>query len=451
MLDRDYCQTLIEQVIHAGKNLSTDGIEVHVYGSNIATSRFANNSMTQNQAPSRIKLAVRVIKDERQARMSTEDLSKEGLETLVKDTALAASLLEREKDLPSLYDGAGADKDIVSISCYEAATAQLNPRERCERVGQMISIAKENGLSAAGTYSTGALVSALGNSNGLFAYHRESSVEASITMVASGSTGWAKAHASDANQIDLSVLSARAASKALGSDNARDIAPGIYTVILEPAATLDLLGFLWPDLAATSHIDKLSCLLNKVGKKVFADRLTVYDDVRHPLQVGAKFDDEGVLRQSVCLIENGVVKNLVYGRRAALKLNAKPTGHGLGEPNAYGETPRNIVMSGGTKTVDDLIASSDHAILLTRVWYVREINPATKLITGMTRDGTFMVKDGKIAHALKNLRFNVSVVDMLSNILELGKSVRTAAEESYPAVVPALKVGNFHFSSNTMF
>jgi predicted Zn-dependent protease len=451
MLSKDYCLKLIEQVIDSGKHLVLDGIEVHVHGSNIATSRFGDNSMTQNQSPSRIEVSVRVIKDRRQARLSTEDLSVEGLKKVVVDAAKVASLLQPDDELPDLLEKIESENNALELSRYLNKTAELTASDRAENVKAMIAVARENKLDAAGIYATGESVTALGNSNGLFAYHRQSSAEASITMVAPHSTGWAKVHSVDADDFDATAFARTAAQKALHSANPQDIEPGAYSVILEPSATLDLLGFLWGDFAATSHIDKLSCLLDKVGTKVFGDNVTVYDDVTHPLQAGSGFDGEGVLRERVCLIDKGVVKNLVFGRRAARKLNVKPTGHGLGEPNPYGEAPRNIVMSGGTKSLSDLISSTDHAVLLTRVWYVREVDSARKIITGMTRDGTFLVKNGKVAYGVKNLRFNVSIIDLLNNILDLGKSVRAAGEESFPALVPAMKVSDFTFTSSTEF
>lgn len=451
MLSEEECRSLIEKVISAGKSLSLDGVEVRLHGSNIATSRFANNSMTQNQAPKNMHISVRVIKAGRQAKLSTEDLSVKSLEQLVKNASQVASLLEPDKDLPSLLHSPEAEQNIVCQSRYVEKTAMLSPADRARSIKDIISIAQDNKLTAAGVYATGEFVTALGNSNDLFAYHQESSAEVSLTMVTPSSTGWAKAHSVDADSFDVANLAQTAAQKASSSADASDIEPGSYTVILEPAATLDLLGFIWPDFAATSHIDKLSCLLDKVGKKVFADNVTVYDDVNHPLQAGAIFDGEGVSRKRVCLIDKGVVTDLVYGRRAALKLKAQATGHALGEPNPYGEAPLNIVMSGGKSSLNDLIAGSDNAILLSRVWYVREVDPARKIVTGMTRDGTFLVKGGKVVQSLKNMRFNVSIMDMLNNILEVAQSARTAGGEFPPAVVPALKVSNFNFTSSTAF
>jgi predicted Zn-dependent protease len=151
------------------------------------------------------------------------------------------------------------------------------------------------------------------------------------------------------------------------------------------------------------------------------------------------------------LVDRGVPKNLVYSRATAKKMNAKPTGHGLPLPNEYGEAPMNLVFSGGDKSVEDMIRSTERGILVTRVWYIREVDPYEKILTGMTRDGTFLVENGRVAAGIRNFRFNQSVIEMLSNVEMLGPAVRAAGEESFEMVVPAMKVGNFHFSEVTKF
>jgi PmbA protein len=222
-------------------------------------------------------------------------------------------------------------------------------------------------------------------------------------------------------------------------------------VILPPSAVLDLVAFLWYDFAATSHKDKLSSLVGKVGQKVFGKNITVRDDFSHPLQAGPPFDGEGMPRQAVNLIEKGVVKNLVYGRRSAKHFKVESTGHGLAEPSPMGEIPTNIVLEGGNSSLAEMVATTDYGVLLSRVWYVRVVDPTSVLLTGMTRDGTFLIENGKIVKGVKNLRFNVSVIELLNNVLALGPAVRAAGEEGDPNVVPAMKVANFHFTSTTKF
>ena len=226
---------------------------------------------------------------------------------------------------------------------------------------------------------------------------------------------------------------------------------GRWTVILEPAAVLDLVGFLFYDFAGTAVRDQRSCFNKRMGKKVMGDNITVRDDVTHPLQSGAPFDGEGLPRQQVLLVEQGVLRNLVYSRATAKKMKTKPTGHGLPLPNEYGEAPYNLVFEGGTTPVEEMVASTERGILVTRLWYIREVDPYEKVLTGMTRDGTFLVEDGRIAGGVRNFRFNQNILEMLSNVEQLGPAVRAAGEESFEMVVPAMKVRGFHFTEVTKF
>lgn len=449
MISQDHCQSIIEAAIAHGKG-KADGIEVHVHGSDVATSRFANNGMTQNQSPSAVNVSVRVIVDGKQARLSTDKLDFTAVHELVDNAVKAASLLDKDPQLLPMLSANGLPP-LTNVNRFDDLTAHLSPDDRAHTIRSMIDVAKEGRLSAAGVYASGTTVSALGNSEGLFRFHKQTHSECSVTMSSLNSTGWAKAENPNKRQTDSLSMAKSAAQKAIASANPKEVDPGHYTVILEPSAVLDLLAFLWYDFAATSHIDKLSCFLDKVGQKVLGDNITVYDDAYHPLQNGAPFDGEGMPREKVTLIDKGVIKNLVYGRRAAKKLGAKPTGHGLAEPNTEGEYPLNIVMEGGNTSLEEMIATTGRGILLTRVWYVREVDPTKKIVTGMTRDGTFLVEDGKIKHGVKNFRFNESIIELLNRVQALGPAVRTAGEEGFPAVVPPMKVAYFNFDSVTKF
>jgi predicted Zn-dependent protease len=270
-------------------------------------------------------------------------------------------------------------------------------------------------------------------------------------MCAENSTGWAKAQSPLGKNLDIRAMAERAAKKAVASANPIEINPGHYTVILEPSAVLDLCSDLWYDFTGTSVLDKLSCFRDKLGQQALGKNITIYDDVYHPLQDGEPFDGEGMPRKKVCLVDKGVIKNLVYGRRSAKEFGVEPTGHGAREPSSLGEYPENIVVEGGDTSLEEMIRTTDTGILLTRVWYVREVDPTSKIVTGMTRDGTFLIEGGKISRGVKNLRFNESLIDMLNRVEALGLAVRAAGEESSPAVVPAMKVAYFNFESTTKF
>ena len=270
-------------------------------------------------------------------------------------------------------------------------------------------------------------------------------------MQEEGATSWAKANSASVAGFNSLELAQRASDKAHRSTGPRELEPGRYTVILEPAAVLDLVGFLFYDFAATALEDKRSCLNGRMGKRVFGKNITILDDVYNPLQLGAPFDGEGLPRQRVLLVDSGVPKNLVYSRYAARRARKKPTGHGFPLPNEYGEAPMNLVFSGGKASFDQMICSTERGLLATRLWYIREVDPYEKVLTGMTRDGLFLVEKGRVTTAVRNFRFNQSILEMLRNVELLGPAVRATGEEAFEMVVPAMKIGDFRFTEVTKF
>src|SRR6185437_5177241 len=282
-------------------------------------------------------------------------------------------------------------------------------------------------------------------------------------MRAGDSSGWQKANSPDIAKLSPAHLAQIAAEKAAKSAAPREIAPGKYTVILEPAAVLDTVGFAFFDFGGLAILDQRSFLNNRISTKLFGENISIWDDVAHPLQSGSPFDGEGMPRQRVQLVENGVVKRLVYSRTSAEKMKKSEyaakvgtiaaTGHGFPIPNEIGEAPMNIVFESAREpqTVDQMITSTERGILVTRLWYIREVDPYEKILTGMTRDGTFLIENGKVTCGLRNFRFNQSVIEMLSNVEAMSTPVRTSGEESFDMVVPAMKVRDFNFTEVTKF
>jgi predicted Zn-dependent protease len=289
------------------------------------------------------------------------------------------------------------------------------------------------------------------NSRGLNAYHEETVSEFSVTMLEDTSSGWAKQTSPQCALLDPEALADRAARKALESREPKDVLPGKYTVILEPSAVLDLMGFIMLDFGGLAVQEQRSFLTGRVGQKLFGDNINVRDDVYHPLQSGAPFDGEGIPRQRVPLIEKGVAQSLVYARQTAQKMGTKPTGHGLPLPNEIGDAPVNLVFEGGKSSLEEMVRSTERGLLVTRTWYIREVDPYQKILTGMTRDGTFWIEGGKVRHGVRNLRFNQSIPEMLSQVEMMSPAQRTAGEESFEMVVPAMKVRDFSFSSSTKY
>ena len=424
-----------------------DETEVDVSAVTSALTRFANNTIHQNVAEQGLTISVRAVVDGRTARASTNKTDDESLRRV---TTAALDLARVQPPNPELLPMLGPQK-LTKVNRFVEQTAAATPDDRARGVTSVCHMADKNKQTTAGIFSTGLAEIALANSRGLFEYYDDTRAEFSVTILEKDSSGWAKATSSRVNDIDPEALARRASEKAAGSRSPREIPAGRYTTILEPAAVLDLVGFLFYDFAATCVADQRSCLTGRMGKKLFGDNISIWDDVYHPLQLGPPFDGEGVPRRKVALVERGVPANLVYSRASAKKTTTNPTGHGFSLPSEDGEAPFNLVFAGGNTSTEEMIRSTERGLLITRLWYIREVDPYQKILTGMTRDGTFLVENGHVTGAVRNFRFNQSIIEMLSNVEMLGPAVRASGEESFDMVVPAMKVRDFHFSEVTKF
>jgi PmbA protein len=437
----------IETVLRLGKIAGADETEIQVDETIDALTRFANNSIHQNVAEHGITVSIRTVVDGRTARATTNRLDEDSLRSTVESSL---QLAHSQPKIPGLLPLPGKQR-YRKVNRFAKETAVLTPEDRARAVKKACDLAIRNGQVAAGIFSTEQSQLALGNSRGLFAAYRQTQAEFSITMQNEPAASWAKANSGSVREFDPQQLAAHASEKAKMAQDAQELPPGKYAVILEPAAALDLVGFLFYDLAATAIDDQRSCLVKRMGKQLFGKNISIVDDVYHPLQLGAPFDGEGIPRQRVTLVQSGVPRNLVYSRASAKKAGKKPTGHGFGLPNEYGEAPMNLVFGGGDSSVEKMIASTDRGLLVTRVWYIREVDPYEKVMTGMTRDGLFLVENRKITAAVRNFRFNQSLIELLQNVEAMGPAERATAEEAFEMVVPAMKVSGFHFTEPTKF
>lgn len=438
---------IIESVLRLAKSTGADETEVHVDETAESLTRFANNAIHQNVAERGLNVSIRTVVDSRTARATTNRVDEDSLRAAIE---ASLSLAHSQPKDPHLLRLPGKQR-YQKVNRFLNDTAALTPEDRARAVRRACDLAIQNGQVAAGIFASGLQQAALGNSRGLFAFYRETHAEFSITMQENPAASWAKANAASVRAFDPQKLAQRASEKAHMAVDARELSPGRYTVILEPAAVLDLVGFLFYDFAATALQDKRSCLNDRMGKQIFGQNISINDDAYHPLQLGAPFDGEGMPRQRVLLVNRGVPRNLVYSRTSAEAAGKKPTGHGFALPNEYGEAPMNLVFSGGDSSLEKMVASTDRALLVTRLWYIREVDPYEKVMTGMTRDGLFLIENGKVSTAVRNFRFNQSILEMLRNIELLGPTVRATGEEAFEMVVPAMKVRDFHFSEVTKF
>jgi predicted Zn-dependent protease len=447
LMSREECRRLFDMAWSAARPLGAAELEVSLGAGASSLTRFANNTIHQNVAERRRHLSVRALLDHRTARASTNRLDEAAIRSAV---AEAVAIARAQQPDPELLPVAGpADCREVDRFCPSSALA--TPQDRAAVVVDAIAVAAEASQTAAGIYSTGQGMEALLNSRGLFGYYFDTHATFSVTMMGADSSGWAKLSAPDCGMVDPLGLARRACEKARLSANPREIPPGRYTVILEPSAVQDLVGQMFFDFSATAIREQRSFLTGRVGERLFGPNITILDDVYHPLQAGAPFDGEGVPRRILSLVENGVVREVAYSRLAAKRDGVEPTGHGFPVPSEAGEMPDNIVFRGGATTLPELVASTPRGILVTRLWYIREVDPYQKIMTGLTRDGTFLIEDGRVVCGLRNFRFNQGLIEMLNNVEAMSPAERASGEEAFDMVAPALRVRDFNFTEVTKF
>ena len=462
-LTRERAADIFDRIRHFS---SADEVEVMFNSSRFALTRFANNTIHQNVEEENSIVSIRTNFAGRTARATANQFDDESLRRAVAASENLARVQAPDPDLlpmPTAEEAEGRTGESPVPTRFFDETAAITPADRAEVVGGIVSVAGKHKLTTAGIYSTSESAEGIFNSRGLANWHRQTLAEISITMLGGDSSGWQKANSPDVSNLDPGWLAETAARKAVESAHPREIAPGKYTVILEPAAVLDIVGFMFWDYSGVAILDQRSFLNDRIGTKLFGENINICDDVQHPLQAGSLFDGEGMRRRRVPLVERGVVKRVVYARATARKMKnseyaakvgpIEPTGHGFPLPNEMGEMPMNVVFDApeNPQAVEQMIASTERGVLVTRLWYIREVDPYEKIVTGMTRDGTFLIENGKVQCGLRNFRFNQSLISMLSNVDAMSAPVRAAGEESFDMVVPAMKVREFNFTEATKF
>ncbi len=475
MLTQDQAVSIFDRI---QKLSSADEIEVHFSGGRFALTRFANNTIHQNVEEENHVVSVRTVFGKRTARATTNKFDDDGLRRVVESSESLAKVQHPDPDLLPTPGSREAEinpgKVGVPAVAVNAPTAQfplrhfeqtaaLTPQLRADGVSKIVGVAQKHRLTAAGIFSSCEAVEGIFNSRGLQRWHAQTSAEVSITMIGGDSSGWQKSNSPDIANLDPLHLAEIAGQKAIDAAHPKEMAAGKYTVILEPSAALDIVGFMFWDYSGMAILDQRSFLTDRIGTKLFGDNITIWDDVSHPLQSGSPFDGEGMSRMRIALVENGIVKRVVYARATAERMKHSQqkdkvgpiaaTGHGFPLPNEVGEMPLNIVFTPprDPQTLPQMIASTERGVLITRLWYIREVDPYEKIVTGMTRDGTFLIEHGRIHHGVRNFRFNESLIQMLSNVEAMSAPVRTSGEESFDMVVPAMKIRDFNFTEVTKF
>ncbi len=438
VLTREQSQNVIERAIKLSK---ADSISVNVGSSYTTNLRFAANQMSTSGAVTDGQINVQSSFGNKHAVVSINDASDESLARAVAQSEALAKLSPTDPEaMPPL-----GPQTYVPVHAWFESTANLTAGDRAQAALTALEPARKAGdLRAAGFIICSASSGALGNNTGLFAYHRETNANYTLTVRSTDGTGsgWAGAEHPDWNQLDFNALSQHAIDKARMSRNPVAIEPGRYTVILEPQAVGDLVQLIGNYAGAREADEGRSPFSkqgggNKVGEKIVDSRVTLFADPADPQLLAQPYDFQGFPLNRQVFIENGSLKQLFYSRFWAKKQGKVATGN-----------PTSIKMEGGTTTLADMIKSTQRGVLVTRLWYLREVDPRTILYTGLTRDGTFLIENGKISKAIKNFRFNESPIFMLNNLDAIGPAVRLAGTEQGGSVVmPPIKVHDFDFTS----
>jgi len=438
VMTRDQAQQLIERTIKLSK---ADAIQVNIGGGYAANVRFADNRMSTAGGVSTANVNIQSAFGPKHAVVVTNDASDASLERAVRQSeALAKLAPDDPESMPPL-----GPQQYENVTTYFESTGNLGPEGRAETARVAIEPCRAAGdLKAAGFLQTGIGAGAVGNNKGLFAYQSGTSANYTLTVRTADGTGsgWAGADHPDWSRLDVKAVAQHAIEKARLSRNPVAVEPGRYTVILEPQAVGDLVQLLTFALDARSADEGRSAFSKqgggtKLGEKIVDERVTLFSDPADPDLLSNTFDGQGLPARRQVWINKGVLEKLTYSRFWAQKNNKQPDAG----TNA-------VKLSGGTESIEDLIKATPRGILVTRLWYLRPVDPRTVLYTGLTRDGTFLIENGKISKAVKNLRFNESPLFMLNNLDALGRTARVAGTEAGGDVVmPVLKVRDFNFTS----
>lgn len=438
-----------EIVLNSSK---ADETECCLIKNNIALTRFANSSIHQNVEAEDNYMRLRIIKDKKCGATLTNILTEGSIRDAL-DKAIELSSFAYEDAYLSLPK----PQTIEEIPVFYKETAEVSPNERAEIVKRIIEEGEKNGCVASGSFKTGHCEISICNSLGIDTKAETTSASIVIVMEKDGASGYASGISRDVRKIDFEALTNIAIEKAILGRNPREIEMGEYEVILEPPAVSDLLLFLgYLGFNSLAFLEKRSFMCGNIGKKIMSSNVTIWDDGYALDGMAMPFDFEGVRKEKVVFIERGIAKSLCYDTYTANRGNTISTGHSFPQPNTCGPIPINLFMEGGDATKEEMIKNTKRGLLVTRFHYTNVIEPIKAIITGMTRDGTFLIENGKISYPVKNMRFTQSIIDALSNVSMISKERRLCSagmilEFQSSTYVPFVKIERFNFTGRTKF
>ncbi len=429
--------------------VSADEAEVLITAESSALTRFANNRINQNVSEENASVSIRAVLGTKVGVASTNRLDDESLRAAAAASAEAASCAVADESFPGLP---APDPDAAGPpDRTHAATRAFGAEERAYAVAQIVSASAGRGLSAAGTVRAAEHVLAVVNSHGIDTAMALNGVGSTVlSSGADGNTGWASFMGLDAADLDAAALGEDAASLAERTAGAGALDAGSYPVVLAPEAVSDILDFLgWTGCSAKSVEEGRSFMSGRLGEKVLHESITIVDDGGAHHAIGYAFDFEGVPKQRVTLVDRGVLVQPVTDSYWAAQTGRPNTGHALSAPNSYGPLPLNLELAAGDATLEELIGEVERGVYVTRFHYVNVEDPIAVTLTGMTRDGTFLIEDGKLTKPLRNLRFTQSAIDALASCRGITRDRRFVGTDEAATLVPGVLLGSFAFTGQT--
>jgi PmbA protein len=443
--ERDWLSVAETVLGHAEREGATEA-EVLVIAERSALTRFANSEIHQNVAETNVQLNLRFVRGRSVGVASTGRTEPEALRTLTANAAAIARNVAELEDWGGLPEPA---QPTPLAHAWSNGTAGATPEFRAAAVREVIAEADEAGVSAFGSFATGAETVIVANSKGIrAAQQRTTSQLITVHMGRDGGSGYAEAAAVDATTIDPRAIGREAAAKARSTGGAIALEPGDYPVVLEPYAVLDLLDTLgYLGFSALAVQEERSFV--EPGRRIGSELVSMWDDGADPAGLPMAFDYEGVPKERVELVEGGVCRDVVYDSQTAARAGRRSTGHGLPAPNPYGPFPLNMVMAAGDTRHDELLGGLRRGLLITRFHYTNPVHPKLAVVTGMTRDGTFLVEDGQIVAPVRNLRYTQSYLNALAGVAAVSRERRTLRGFLGGAVVPAVRIDGWTFTGAT--
>lgn len=428
----------------------TKGFDTHIiltsYTRNLT--RFGDNEISQNVSSNDIYANIRISDSKRVYKFVISKFD----DNAIKDTICrAVSNMKMTKEAQYIPSSTNSVVKIDSDRYFDKSVSEISPLDRVLKIKKFLNFCSKTGRLAYGTISNSSGIFIVANSNGLFQRQKETSFEYEITVNKNGAYGKACGY-SFRDDLNIDAINEKALKKSDLAKNPIEIKPGKYTIIAEPLAVSEFLVFFgYYGFNALAFYERRSFATDNLGKKIFSDKLTIYDDPSDKSYPALLFDMEGMPRKKIVLVENGVLKNLVTDKKTSKLCNMPYTANSLFEPNGFGAIPFNMSVECGKKSLSDIIKDTEKGILVTEFHYTNVLKPKTIEMTGMTRNGTYLIENGKIKKAIKNMRFTQNMVEALNNIEDISDKSEIFKGWSSVIKTPAIKIKEFNFTSTTEF